>query len=84
MPECGSFPPDKWWQMTISPLLKLHQILGDPEKGIPPIIPLSRSAWYKGVKEGRVPQGIKLGARSIAWRSTDIDAIAKGMGGDHE
>jgi prophage regulatory protein len=70
--------------MIIQPLLRLKQILGDPKNGIPPIIPLSRSAWYKGIKEGRFPQGIKLGTRSIAWKASDIAAIAKGMGRDDE
>lgn len=70
--------------MTTEQLLKLTKIIGDPKKGKDPIIPVSRSAWYKGIAEGRFPKGVKLGARSIAWRASDIAAIVKGMGGSHE
>jgi len=61
--------------MVIHPLLKLRQILGDPEKGIAPLIPISRSAWYLGIAEGRFPQPVKLGKRAVAWRATDIQAL---------
>ena len=70
--------------MTTEQLFKLSKILGNPKKGVEPIVPVSRSTWYKGVAEGRFPQGIKLGARSIAWRASDIAAIVKGTGGRHE
>lgn len=36
------------------------------------LIPISRSAWWKGVKEGRYPKPIKLGPRTTAWRAEDI------------
>jgi hypothetical protein len=29
-------------------LVRLSQILGDKKKGIPPIIPVSKSAWWAG------------------------------------
>lgn len=35
-------------------------------------IPVCRAAWWKGVREGRYPQGIKLGPRTTAW---DVQAI---------
>ena len=33
-----------------------------------------RSSIYQGIKNGTFPAPIKLGARSIGWLSTDIDA----------
>lgn len=36
------------------------------------IIPVSRSAWWEGVKSGRFPASVKLGPRSTAWRVSDI------------
>ncbi|MDZ7832983.1 MAG: AlpA family phage regulatory protein [Desulfobacterales bacterium] len=39
------------------------------------IIPISRSSWYKGVKEGRYPQPIKLGPRTTCWRESDINKL---------
>jgi predicted DNA-binding transcriptional regulator AlpA len=47
--------------------LRLEQIIGDKKKGIPAIIPVSRSSWFAGVKSGRYPKGINLGPRTIVW-----------------
>lgn len=33
-----------------------------------------RTSIYQGVKNGTFPAPIKLGARSVGWLSTDIDA----------
>lgn len=68
--------------MTIQPLLKIHQVIGDSKRGIQGYIPVSRSAWYAGIKAGLYPQGIKLGQRSIAWRYSDIAALLKRLGGE--
>ena len=36
---------------------------------------VSRSYWWKGVKEGRFPAGIKLSSRVTVWRASDIDSL---------
>jgi prophage regulatory protein len=38
-------------------------------------IPVSRSTWWAGVKDGRFPKPVKLGARITAWRVEDIRAL---------
>lgn len=38
-------------------------------------IPVSKSTWWAGVKDGRFPQPIKLGPRITAWRVDDIRAL---------
>lgn len=48
-------------------LLRLNEILA-PEGPIP----VCRSTWWAGVKSGRFPMPIKLGARITAWRQEDI------------
>lgn len=58
-------------------LVRLSQILGDKKKGIPPIIPVSKSTWWEGVKSGRFPQPIKLGERTTCWDVQDIRQIIK-------
>ena len=68
--------------MVIHPLLKLRQIIGDPKKGIAPLIPVSRSAWYAGVRQGKFPQPVKLGQRAVAWRSDAIAELLKRLGGE--
>lgn len=36
------------------------------------IIPVSKSTWWAGVKEGRFPKPVKLGPKTTAWRVEDI------------
>lgn len=38
-------------------------------------IPVGRSTWWKGIKEGRFPKGVKLGPRTTAWRRKDISDL---------
>ena len=64
-------------QITTTPtphdsLLRVHNII--ERMGV------SRSYWWKGVKDGRFPQGIKLSARVTVWRASDIDALIARLG----
>ncbi|HEY8007012.1 MAG TPA: AlpA family phage regulatory protein [Methylocella sp.] len=43
-------------------------------------IPVGRSTWWAGVKEGRFPKPIKLGPRVTAWRIEDIRALIETAG----
>jgi predicted DNA-binding transcriptional regulator AlpA len=36
------------------------------------VFPVSRSAWWQGVKDGRYPGAIKLGPRTTAWDVAEI------------
>jgi predicted DNA-binding transcriptional regulator AlpA len=38
-------------------------------------IPVGKSTWWAGVKDGRYPQPVKLGPRITAWRAEDIRAL---------
>jgi len=55
--------------------LRLSQIIGNPKQGIPSILPISKSNWWAGVKEGRYPRPVKLSIRCTAWRVEDIRAL---------
>ena len=61
--------------------LRLKQIIGDKRIGAPPIIPVSPSTWWAGVKTGRYPQPVKLGPRTTAWRARDIRDLVERAGG---
>ncbi len=37
-------------------------------------IPVGRSTWWAGVKNGRFPHPVKLGPRITVWRVEDIRA----------
>ena len=46
----------------------------------PGLIPVSHATWWRGIKDGRFPQPVKLGTRVTAWRVEDIRAlIANGV-----
>ena len=62
-------------------LLRLKQIIGDP-KANPPIeaiIPISKSSWWEGVKTGRYPEAIKLGANTTVWREDDVRRLINNL-----
>jgi prophage regulatory protein len=39
-------------------------------------IPVSRATWWRWVKAGRAPKPVRLGPSIVAWRASDIDALA--------
>jgi hypothetical protein len=60
-------------------LIRLEQIIGHEKKGIPPLIPMSRQGWVKGVKEGRHPQPVYLGnSRTPFYRLIEILDLVHG------
>lgn len=52
--------------------LRLSQIVGNKKAGIPPLIPVSASGWWAGVKSGRYPKPQKLSPKVTVWRVEDI------------
>ena len=38
-------------------------------------IPVSKSTWWAGIKDGRFPKPQKLGARVTVWKAEDIRAL---------
>jgi prophage regulatory protein len=63
--------------------VRLPQIIGDPKANPPiaPLIPVSKSSWWAGVKSGIYPQPVKLGARTTAWKVQDIQQLISKLGG---
>ncbi len=59
--------------------LKIDQIIGNRKKSIPPLIPISRSAWYRGVNSGKFPPKIKIGCSTV-WRVEDILDLIEQLG----
>lgn len=61
-------------------LLRLPQIIGKPATkrapAIPPLIPVSKSTWWAGVRSGRFPAPVKIGKRCTAWRRVDVLRLA--------
>ena len=44
--------------------------------------PVSRSAWWAGVKNGKYPPSLKLGARTTCWKKSDVLALIEKAGGE--
>ena len=42
-------------------------------------LPYSRSRWYAGVKSGEFPKPVRLGARAVAWKRSQIDALISSL-----
>lgn len=43
------------------------------------VIPIGASTWWAGVKSGRYPAPVKIGARITLWRVEDIRALIEGL-----
>ena len=56
-------------------LLRVRDIVRDKKSGTFGYLPISKSAWWLGVAEGKYPQPINLGARTTCWRESDILSI---------
>lgn len=58
--------------------VRLRDILSPPGP-----IPVSKSTWWQGIRDGRFPKPLKLGKRVTVWRAEDIlRLIEQGVPGD--
>jgi hypothetical protein len=64
--------------------LRIWQIVGNKKTNTPAIIPIGRSTFLAGVRSGKFPQPVKLGARTTAWRVEDIRELIISFGGGVE
>lgn len=53
-------------------LLRLPHVLA--------LVGVSRSTWWRLVREGRAPQAVKLGDRCTCWRAADVAAFIEYAG----
>lgn len=55
--------------------LRLNQIVRTKKGSENPLLPISKSSWWAGVRSGKFPAPVKLGPRTTAWRSSDIASL---------
>ena len=62
--------------------LRLNQIIGNRSSDLSaaPLIPVSRSTWWAGVKTGIFPKPIKLSPGVTVWRVEDIRSFIERNG----
>ncbi|WP_027186829.1 helix-turn-helix transcriptional regulator [Desulfovibrio cuneatus] len=53
-------------------LLRINQVLA--------LVPVGRSSWWEGCRNGRYPKPIKLGPRTTVWRAEDIAVFIESLG----
>lgn len=72
-------------QLPQTGYLRLPQIIGNAkaEPPIPAVIPVGKSTWWQGVKDGRFPKPVKLGPRTTAWRVEDVIALVERLTAEH-
>lgn len=64
--------------------LRLNQIVGDPKKGISPIVPVCRATIWNWVRESKFPKPIQLSPSVTVWRASDIEKYIDSNGGCDE
>lgn len=52
-------------------LIRIRQVLE--------IFPTSRSAWYKGMSEGRYPAGFRLSPRVTVWKLSEVENLLNSL-----
>jgi predicted DNA-binding transcriptional regulator AlpA len=60
--------------------LRLNQIVRTSNADGSPLLPISKSTWWAGVRSGKFPAPVKLGPRTTAWRSSDISELIEKLG----
>lgn len=76
-------------QLPAEGYIRLSQIIGDPKADppIPAVIPVSRSSWWLGIRNGKYPKPVKLGPNTTAWPVESIRALIErtaAQGAGHE
>lgn len=46
------------------------------------VFPISKSAWWAGVKSGKYPKAVKLGRRTTAWSAESIRGLLERVAND--
>jgi len=61
------FDPDRYY--------RLSQIINSPKSGEAGRIPVCETTWYKGIRQGRYPKGVRISENVVAWRGRDLNEV---------
>jgi hypothetical protein len=56
--------------------VRVSEICRNPKTGQPGLLPITRSTWWKWVKEGKAPAARKLGAKTTVWSIEEVLLVA--------
>lgn len=66
-----------YYHVPITGFARLPDVIGDRRNGIPPFIPVSRTEWFRGIQQGRFPQGLKLGVKTRVWTWESLHTLKR-------
>lgn len=58
-------------------LIRLPEIIGNKKTGEKGLLSIGATSWWMGVRSGRFPKPVKLGARTTAWRESEVMEIVR-------
>jgi hypothetical protein len=78
--------PDPAGELPRAGLARLEQIIGDPKANPPirPVVPVSKSTWFAGVRAGRFPPPVRVNKGISAWRWEDIRRLLESLRPEQE
>lgn len=73
--------PDPAGEIPKAGLARLEQLIGDRRASppIPPVIPVSKSTWWAGVRSGCFPPPVRVNKGVSAWRWEDINRLLESL-----
>ena len=48
------------------------------------LIPVGKSTWWAGIREGRYPAPVRISRHRVAWRAGDILSLVERLGAEGE
>jgi len=82
MTNCSPISAKQTQPTPATPLIQATSVAVDILIRLPAvlqIIPISRSTFYKGIKEGAYPEPRKIGQRISVWRLSTINSLANSL-----
>jgi predicted DNA-binding transcriptional regulator AlpA len=78
--------PDPVGELPKVGFVRLEQIIGDSKADPPiaPLVPVSKSAWWAGIRSGRFPPGVKILPGVTAWNWRDIHQLLENLQAEQE
>ncbi|BEV72970.1 hypothetical protein THUN1379_24520 [Paludibacterium sp. THUN1379] len=52
--------------------LRLYQLIGCPRRGIPALLPFSRTTLWRMICKGQFPAPVSLGLRRSTWQAEQV------------
>ena len=58
---------------------RLREIVDNPKTGTQGYFPISAATWWRGIRKGKYPKGVKLSQRTTAWENSKLRKLERDM-----